>query len=64
MNLIIIINVQVKSKFKLAQTSFNTFKRLLFEGLTSYNTLSRNSNIIVPFETSFIAEQDARIFVR
>ena len=51
--------------FKVAQTSFNTFKRSCYQKdkLTVSNTSSCNSNVMVPYETSIIAEQDTVIFV-
>ena len=45
------------------QTRFNIFKRPYYEKDWYYKTLSRNSIVMVPCETSIIAEQDAVIFV-
>ena len=50
------------SVLKVALTSFNTSKRHSSERL-SLHTVSRNSNVMVPYETSIIAEQDAVIIM-
>ena len=47
---------------QVALTSFNTLKRHSRKIGTTH-CISRNTNVIVPYETSIIAEQDAVIIV-
>ena len=41
---------------KVAQTGFNTFKKLTHWNDLCYHTVSRISNVVVPYETAIIAE--------
>ena len=50
----------ISSQIKVAETSFNTFKRPCHKKDCHKNTLSRNSNVMVPRETSIIRELKQR----
>lgn len=43
-------------RLKVAQTNFNTFKKLSYWNDLHYNTVSRISIVVVPYETAIIAE--------